>query len=76
MKHAGTEAQREAARLYAESLRDIVEPMWRTGATTREIAFDLNREGFRTPRGSPWTSMTVCRILWRLKLAKPAETDA
>ena len=56
--------QREAARLYAESLRDIVMPI--AHLPTREIARILNREGFRTVRARLWSSMAVSRLLRRL----------
>ena len=66
MKHSGCDKQRETARLYAESLRDVLEPL--RHLTTRQIARELNEQRFVTPRGGTWSSMTVCRVLWRLKL--------
>ena len=72
MHHSGCDKQREAARLYAESLRDVLEPL--RHLTTRQIARELNEQRFRTPRGGVWSSMTVCRLLWRLKL-EPAQND-
>jgi hypothetical protein len=63
------DTQREAARLYAESLRDVLEPL--RHLTTRQIARELNDQRFRTVRGGPWSSMTVCRLLWRLNLTPP-----
>jgi hypothetical protein len=56
--------QREAARLYAESLRDVITPI--ANLPTREIARILNREGFTTVRARPWSSMAVSRLLRRL----------
>jgi hypothetical protein len=72
MRHAGCDRQREAARLYAESLRDVLEPL--RHLTTRRIARELNEQRFVTPRGGTWSSMTVCRLLWRLDL-NPAKND-
>ena len=72
--HKGPDTQREAARLYAESLRDVIEILWRNGSTTREIAVILNEEGFTTRLGADWSSMTVWRVLWRLKL-EPAKNN-
>ena len=57
-------ANHDAARLYAESLRDIVEPLRRK--TTREIARELNADRFRTAKGCEFSSMQVWRILQRL----------
>jgi len=57
-------ANHDAARLYAESLRDVVEPM--RHKTTREIARELNADRFRTAKGCEFNSMQVWRILKRL----------
>ena len=51
---------------YAESLRDIIEPI--ADRSSRAIADELNVEGFRTPRGKDWRSMQVIRLLRRLQL--------
>jgi FixJ family two-component response regulator len=59
-------ANHDAARLHAESLRDVLEPMIRN-KTTRKIAYELNWEGFRTVKGHRFTSMQVWRILKRLE---------
>jgi hypothetical protein len=64
-----SDTQREAARLYAESLRDVLEPL--RHLTTRQIARELNDQRFKTARGGEWSSMTVCRLLWRLNLKPP-----
>ena len=66
--HPAIRAAREAAQAYAESLRDIVAPLARR--TTRDIAAELNRQGFRTSRGGFWTSMAVSRLLKKLELRK------
>ena len=57
-------ANHDAARLYAESLRDIMEPL--RHKTTREIARELHEDGFRTAKGYEFSSMQVWRILKRL----------
>ena len=62
----GPDTQREAAQQYAESLRDIVEPI--KNKPTRQIARELNVQRFLTARGNFWSSMTVSRLLKRLKL--------
>ena len=72
MKHSGCDKQRETARLYAESLRDVLGPL--RHLTTRQIARELNEQRFVTPRGGTWSSMTDCRLLLRLDL-NPAKND-
>jgi hypothetical protein len=57
-------ANHDAARLYAESLRDVLEPL--RHKTTREIARELNADRFRTAKGCKFSSMQVWRILQRL----------
>ena len=64
MKRA--EIAKEAARQYAESLRDVITPI--ADLPTREIARQLNREHFVTSRGHRWSSMAVSRLLKRLEL--------
>jgi hypothetical protein len=61
-----SDMMREAARQYAESLRDVVTPI--ANLPTREIARTLNRERFVTSRGGRWSSMAVSRLLKRLEL--------
>jgi hypothetical protein len=58
-------ANHDAARLHAESLRDVVEPL--RHKTTREIARELNADAFRTTKGCEFSSMQVWRILKRLE---------
>jgi hypothetical protein len=57
-------ANYDTARLHAESLRDVVEPL--RHKTTREIARELNADAFRTAKGCEFSSMQVWRILQRL----------
>jgi len=66
MTFTGPQTQREEARLFAESLRDVVEPI--KNKPTRQIARELNVQRFLTARGNYWSSMTVSRLLKRLKL--------
>jgi hypothetical protein len=61
-----SDMMREAAQLYAESLRDVITPI--ANLPTREIARALNRERFVTSRGGQWSSMAVSRLLKRLEL--------
>ena len=63
-----SDMMREAARQYAESLRDVVTPI--ANLPTREIARALNHERFVTSRGGKWSSMAVSRLLKRLELRK------
>jgi len=60
-------ANHEAARLHAESLRDVVEDLVSRNKTTREIARELNADRFRTAKGCEFSSMQVWRILKRLE---------
>jgi hypothetical protein len=57
-------ANHEAAQHYAESLRDVLEPL--RHKTTREIALELNADRFRAAKGGKFSSMQVWRILKRL----------
>ena len=60
-------ANYDAARLHAESLRDVVEDLVNQHKTTREIARELNEDEFRTAKGCEFSSMQVWRILKRLE---------
>ncbi len=55
------------ANTRAERLREIIQPLLETGATTREIAESLNKAGLRTVRGSEFQSMSVSRVIKRLE---------
>jgi hypothetical protein len=63
---ASAKANHDAARLHAESLRDVVEDLMSRNKTTREIARELNEDQFRTAKGCEFSSMQVWRILKRL----------
>jgi len=65
---AAARLSKAAALHYAESLRDIVQPI--AHLPTREIARRLNQERFFTSRGGPWSSMAVSRLLKLLELRK------
>ncbi|WP_027584025.1 recombinase family protein [Bradyrhizobium sp. Ai1a-2] len=62
----GGTANKQAANAYAESLRSVVEPI--KDLSTRRIAAHLNEGGHTTQRGGQWSSVTVMRLLDRLKL--------
>ncbi|MGY3621242.1 recombinase family protein [Bradyrhizobium sp. USDA 10063] len=59
-------SNRQAANAHAESLRAIIEPI--KHLSTRRIAAILNEDGHTTQRGGEWSSVTVMRLLDRLKL--------
>jgi hypothetical protein len=63
-------ANHDAARLYAESLRDVVEDLVSRNKTTREIARELNEDEFKTAKGCEFSSMQVWRILRRLERSR------
>ncbi|WP_027581475.1 recombinase family protein [Bradyrhizobium sp. Ai1a-2] len=62
----GGTANKQAANAHAETLRPIVEPI--KDLSTRRIAALLNEDGHATQRGGQWSSVTVMRLLDRLKL--------
>ncbi len=68
-----TEKMNEAARAKAdkaaEKLRGIIEPLVKSGASTRAIAEHLNKAGIKTARGSEYQSMQVSRLIKRLGLS-------
>jgi DNA invertase Pin-like site-specific DNA recombinase len=57
---------RDRADVFAESLRTIVAPM--IELSSRRIALELNDRGIVTATGGAWSSMTVLRLLDRLKV--------
>lgn len=57
---------RELAEERAESLRGLIEPLFSGGASSRQIAAQLNRAGVRTAKGAEFYSAQVCRIIKRL----------
>lgn len=61
-------AAREKANQAAEQLRGIIEPLVKSGASTRTIASHLNQAGIKTARGSEFQSMQVSRLIKRLGL--------
>jgi DNA invertase Pin-like site-specific DNA recombinase len=62
---AGNARQRERAVAYAQSLREIVEPI-RYLMSSRAIAEHLNERGIPTQTGGKWQSATVLRMLERI----------
>jgi DNA invertase Pin-like site-specific DNA recombinase len=61
----GNAKQAGRAQAFAESLRAIVMPI--AHLPSRAIADALNDEGIKTQTGGAWQSMTVLRLLERLK---------
>ncbi|MBR0747361.1 recombinase family protein [Bradyrhizobium japonicum] len=55
----------EAAAAFAESLREIVEPVM--CQSSRQIAAHLNARGITTAEGSSWQSAQVIRLIARLQ---------
>jgi DNA invertase Pin-like site-specific DNA recombinase len=55
----------EAAQKRAEELRPIFAEL--EGASLAEIAEELNARRVKTPKGKPWSSMTVLRVQRRLE---------
>ncbi|WP_444910275.1 recombinase family protein [Microbulbifer sp. TRSA005] len=60
-------AVKKQANKRAENLRGIVQPLVASGMTTRDIAAELNKAGLTTARGGEFQSMTVSRLVKRLK---------
>jgi hypothetical protein len=59
------EANRNDADAFAESLRPIVAPF--IHLSSRRIAKVLNDRGIKSPTGKAWQSVTVLRLVERLK---------
>jgi DNA invertase Pin-like site-specific DNA recombinase len=59
------EANRSDADAFAESLRPIVAPF--IHLSSRRIAKVLNDRGIKSPTGKAWQSVTVLRLVERLK---------
>ncbi|MCK1281328.1 recombinase family protein [Bradyrhizobium sp. 61] len=55
----------EAAAAFAESLREVVEPVM--CQSSRQIAAHLNARGITTAEGSSWQSAQVIRLIGRLQ---------
>ena len=64
---------RARARAEAERARPIIDRLRQEGfESTRELAEELNRRGYTTPRGMEWHPMTVARVLSRLDRTEEA----
>jgi DNA invertase Pin-like site-specific DNA recombinase len=57
---------RDRADAFAESLRPVVTSVW-NGMSSRQLASFLNAQGHKTATGGAWSSMTVLRLVERLK---------
>jgi len=66
-KQAAT--NRTEADAFAESLREVVAPV--INLSSRRIAAFLNAQGVKPLRGKAWQSVTVLRLVERLKEARP-----
>lgn len=64
---AGNAAQAARSDAFAEGLRAIVAPV--INLSSRRIASFLNDQGHLTPTGGAWSSVTVLRMIERLKVA-------
>jgi len=60
---------RDRSNAFAEGLRDIVEPLVGSGYSSRQLAVALNQMGEHTATGGAWSSVTVLRLVKRLKVA-------
>ncbi|MBR0741180.1 recombinase family protein [Bradyrhizobium liaoningense] len=67
-------ANADAAQAFAESLREIVEPV--LCRSIRQIAAYLNERGIATATGSAWRASNVARLIDRLKGETYAEEAA
>lgn len=56
----------------ALALNQIRAAQGRCALSLREIAADLNAQGFRTPRGTTWQAVQVARVLGRARTAATA----
>jgi DNA invertase Pin-like site-specific DNA recombinase len=66
---AQAKANQESADAFAEGLRGVVWPI--INLSSRRIASILNAQGHKTPSGKAWQSVTVLRLIERLKEARP-----
>jgi DNA invertase Pin-like site-specific DNA recombinase len=60
----------DAARAFAETLREIVEPI--LCQSSRQIAAHLNARGIKTANGGLWQSAQVIRLINRLEVSNAA----
>jgi DNA invertase Pin-like site-specific DNA recombinase len=58
---------KERSSAFAESLREVVTPI--INLSSRRIAAILNERGIKTSTGTAWSSVTVLRLIGRLKEA-------
>lgn len=61
------EAVQANAKVRAERVAGIVQPLRQQGATLRDIAAALNKSGVSTARGGQWQASQVQRVLERLE---------
>jgi DNA invertase Pin-like site-specific DNA recombinase len=63
----GRQANREAADLFAATMRPTIERMRRDGMNFNAMARELNSQGVATARGGLWTARAVINVAARLR---------
>jgi DNA invertase Pin-like site-specific DNA recombinase len=62
----GRQAQRDAAKAFAERVSPMLSRMKREGMSLQAMARELNAQGTPTPRGGAWSASSVATTLNRL----------
>ena len=62
----GREANKEKARMYAESIRPLIDHMRSKKMSLRDMAGELNRYGTPSMRGASWSHTTVASVIKHL----------
>lgn len=62
----GNEANLRLAQQRAEMLAPVFTELRAQGLSLRAMAAELNRRSIQTPRGAPWSAVTVRDVLGRL----------
>jgi DNA invertase Pin-like site-specific DNA recombinase len=65
----GRQIQVEKANEFANTIWEIIEPMWNSGMSQQEIADRLNRNGVKTARDGRWSRNQLYRVIQRVEAA-------
>lgn len=62
-RQRGIQTSARRARSFRSTVDPVIKTLWRKGEGLKEIAEELNRQGFQTRRGARWHKVQVARYL-------------
>ncbi len=71
----GAEANKRRAEARALKLAPVIRDLQARGLSLRQMAAELTAQGIQTPRGAPWSAMTVGDVVRRLGVSSGPNAD-